>query len=165
MIPERATAPQIASIRFEFDANQKIFLKYTNVEHALKSQLIGAVDEVFIQSLRNKYVGYANHTTKALLAYLYTSYAKITPSSLEENDQSMREPLDPAQPLEVFLTRVEECQEFASAGNTLYSPEQVLNVAYQVLFTSGVYSDAHTPATNVTTNKLGIKTKQPSIIK
>ena len=35
-IPESATAPQIASIRFEFEANQRIFLKYINVEQALK---------------------------------------------------------------------------------------------------------------------------------
>ena len=71
--------------------------------------MVAAVDEVFIQSLRNKYVGYSNHSTKDILAYLYTSYAKITPSSLEANDRAMREPLDPVQPLEVFLTRIEEC--------------------------------------------------------
>ena len=140
-IPERATAPQIASIRFDFEANQRIFQKYTNVEQAVKSQLIASVDEVFIQSLRNKYVGYGNHTTKDILAYLYTSYAKITPSSLDANDKTMREPLDPAQPLEVFFTRVEECQEFASAGNAPYTPEQILNIAYQTLFSSGIYSD------------------------
>ena len=140
-IPERATAPQIASIRFNFEADQRVFQKFTNVEQALKSQLLAAVDEVFIQSLRNKYVGYANHTTKEILAYLYDSYAKITPTSLEANDKKLREQLDPAQPLEVFFTRIEECQEFASAGNTPYTPAQVLNVAYQVLFASGVYAD------------------------
>ena len=141
VIPERATAPQIASIRFHYQADQLLFQKYTNVEQALKSQLVAAVDEVFIQSLRNKYVGYSNHSTKDILAYLYTSYAKITPSSLEANDRAMREPLDPVQPLEVFLTRIEECQEFASAGNTPYTPEQVLNIAYQTLFSSGIYTD------------------------
>ena len=133
-IPERATAPQIASIRFHYQADQLLFQKYINVEQALKTQLVASVDEVFIQSLRNKYVGYSNHTTKDILAYLYTSYAKITPSSLQANDKTMRDPLDPAQPLEVFFTRIEECQEFASAGNTPYTPEQVLNMAYQALF-------------------------------
>ena len=140
-IPERSTAPQIASIRYNFESDQRVFQKYNNVEQALKVQLIAAVDEVFIQSLRNKYVGYANHTTKAILTYLYDSYAKITPSSLEANDKAMRAPLDPIQPLEVFFTRLEECQEFASAGNSPYTAQQVLNIAYQTLFTSGVYGD------------------------
>ena len=86
-------------------------------------------------------MGYANHTTKEILTYLYDSYAKITPSSLAANDQKIREALDPSQPIEVFFTRIEECQEFASAGNTPYTPEQVLNIAYQTAFASGVYAD------------------------
>ena len=57
------------------------------MEQALKSQLLAAVDEVFIQSLRNNYIGYVNHTTKEILAYLYDSYTKITPTSLEANDK------------------------------------------------------------------------------
>ena len=98
MRSQRATAPHIASIRFDFEANQKIFQKYTNIEKVLKSQLITAVDLAFIQSLRNKYISYANNITKFLLDYLYTFYAKNTPSSLEANDKSIREALDPAQP-------------------------------------------------------------------
>ena len=99
------------------------------------------MDEVFIQSLRNKFVGYSNHTMKDILAYLYIFYTKITPSSLEANDKTMRKHLGPVQPLEVSFTRIEEYQEFASEWNTPYTPEQVLNIAYQTLFSSGIYTD------------------------
>ena len=48
VIPERATAPQIASIVFHFQADQLPFQSCTNVEQALKSQLVAALDEIFI---------------------------------------------------------------------------------------------------------------------
>ena len=140
-IPPASTAAQIASIRYDFDSLQRIFTKYNNVELALKAQVIEAVEEIYIQSLRNKYVGYANVTTKKLLNHLYTSYANITPSTLLDNDKIMREPLDPSQPLDTFFAKIEECQELAAAGNTPYTPEQVLAIAYQTLFSSGVYVD------------------------
>ena len=91
-IPPLSTAAQIASIRYDFDTDYKIFTKYNNVEQALKTQVIEAVEEVYIQSLRNKYVGYTNVTTLDLLTHLYNSYANITPSVLLENDKKCVSP-------------------------------------------------------------------------
>ena len=110
---------------------------------ALKTQLLQAVDEVYIKSLCNKYTGYAAQTTKAILKYLYDAYANITASTLQENDAKMRDPLDPTQPIETFFARVEECQEVAAAGNTPYTTEQVLSIVYQAIFTSGLYQDGY----------------------
>ena len=140
-IPPQSTAAQIASIRYDFDSLHRMFNKYNNVEQALKTQVIEAVEEIYIQSLRNKYVGYANVTTKELLDHLYSSYANITPSTLLENDKKMRDPLDPSQPLDTFFARMEECRELAAAGNTPYTAAQILSTAYQALFSSGAYSD------------------------
>ena len=141
VIPPGSTGHQIASIRFDFEANTKLFQKFNNVELALKSQLTNAVDEVFIQSLRNKYTGYANSTTKDILNYLYDNYAKITDSALQENDEKMRAQYDPSLPIETFFANIEECQEFAAAGNTPYTPQQILSAAYQGIFRSGVFPE------------------------
>ena len=141
VIPEGATGPATASIRFDFDINSRLFQKYNCVELALKSQLINAVDEVFIQSLRNKYTGYASSSTKDILNYLYDNYAKITDTALQENDGKMRAPYDPSLPIETFFAKIEECQEFAAAGNTAYTSEQILSMAYQGIFRSGVFPE------------------------
>ena len=61
-------------------------MTYTNTDKALKSQLITAVDEKFIRSKKNKYVGYVNVTTLQLLNHLYENYTKITHNDLREND-------------------------------------------------------------------------------
>ena len=140
-IPANSTAAQIASIRFDFEADTRIFQKYNNVDLALKSLLINALDEVYIQSLRNKYTGYASSTTKAIISYLYDNYAKITDSDLQENDKKLRAPYDPSQPIETFFARIEECREYAAAGNTPYTPQQILSCAYQGVFQAGVFQD------------------------
>ena len=111
------------------------------MESALKTQLVQAVDEIYIKSLKNKYTGYANHTTKEILDHLYKSYANITAATLQENDLKMRGALDPTQPIEALFARVEECQELAAAGNTPYTQEQILNIAYQAIFASGLYQE------------------------
>ena len=46
-------------------------------DHAIKQQLLGAVDDMFVNVLSNTHVGYANVATLQLLAHLYITYANI----------------------------------------------------------------------------------------
>ena len=130
IIPEGAKGLQTASIRFDFEINTRLFQKFNSVELALKSQLINAVDEVFIQSLRNKYTRYATSSTMDILNYLYDNYAKIKDAA--------RARYDPSLPIETFFVRIKKCQEFTSAGDTSYTPQQILSTTYQGIFRSGV---------------------------
>ena len=63
LILPNSTGPQIADIRRQYQEQFNEFMTYTNTDKALKSQLIAAVDEKFIRSKRNKYIGYVNVTT------------------------------------------------------------------------------------------------------
>ena len=42
---------------------------------------MGAVDEIYIQALRSDFFGYANVSTKDLLAHLCANYGDITPKT------------------------------------------------------------------------------------
>jgi len=116
---------------------------YTNTDKALKSQLIAAVDEKFIRSKRNKYVGYANVTTLQLLNHLYENYAKITRNNLCENDQRMNTAYDPNNPIEVLIDQIEDAINFAATGNVPYTPKQIVNVAYNLVFHTRVFNDEY----------------------
>ena len=74
-----------------------------------------------------------------ILNYLYSNYAKITDTALQENDQKMRVKYDPSLPIETFFTKIEECQKFAAPGDTSYTPQQILSTAHQGIFHSGVF--------------------------
>jgi hypothetical protein len=55
-------------------------------------------------------------------------------ADLDNNDRVMKQPCDVNQPIEVLYKQIEDAIKFASAGQTLYSLEQVLSIAYQLIF-------------------------------
>ena len=141
IIPDLSTGAQIASIRYTFAQDTALFQRFDNVDKALKQMLIASVDEIFIKSLRNQYVGYGNQTTKQLLSHLYTTYADITVGQLQANDAAMKQPYDVNQPMETLFEQIESAVEYAAAANTPYTPQQVLVTALQLVFQTGIYAD------------------------
>ena len=63
VIPAGSTGPQIADIRHQFTTATKLYKQYDATDKALKQLLLGAVDDMFVRSLRNRHIGYVNVTT------------------------------------------------------------------------------------------------------
>jgi hypothetical protein len=140
-LPDQSTGPQIADIRFAFDAATKLFKNYDLDDKALKQLLLGAVDDMFVRSLQTKYIGYLNVTTRQILDHLYNQYARISAADLQENDVALKTAYDPNLPIETLFDQVENAVDFAAAGNTPYSPEQVVATAYQLVYATGMFLD------------------------
>jgi hypothetical protein len=141
VFPVDATGPQIANLRVIFQEEFYAFKKYTDVCNAISALIIEAIDPMYLATLRLPYVGIGTRTPLQILAHLYSNYAKISPADLDANDRAMKQPCDVNQPIEVMYTQIEEAIEFASAGQTPYSPEQVLSIAYQLVFRTGIFAD------------------------
>jgi hypothetical protein len=141
VIPANATGPQIANIRTLFLEHFAAFKKYMDVCNSISSIILEVIDPVYLATLRLPYVGVGTRTPLELLAHLYTNYAKITSADLDDNDRAMKQPCDVNQPIEVLYQQIEDAIEFAAAGQTPYSPAQVLNVAYQLVFRTGIFTD------------------------
>jgi hypothetical protein len=75
------------------------------------------------------------------LAHPYANYAKITPSNLDKNDVAMKQPCDVNQPIEILYKQIEDAIDFAAAGPTPYSTQQVLSIAFQLVFRTGIFAD------------------------
>ena len=108
VIPAGSTGPQIADIRHQFTTATKLFKQYDATDKALKQLLLGAVDDMFVRSLRNRHIGYANVTTLQILTHLYTTYAQIKPSDLDANHDRMKAPYDCNLPIETFFDQIED---------------------------------------------------------
>jgi hypothetical protein len=140
-IPEGSTGAQIAEHRFAYTAETDLFKQYDLADKALKQLLLGAVDDMFVRSLATKYIGYLNVTTRQILTHLYGQYARISAADLQDNDVSFKPAYDPNLPIETLFDQVENAVDFAAAGNTPYSPEQVVATAYQLIFATGLFPD------------------------
>jgi hypothetical protein len=113
-----------------------------DVCNSISAIILEVIDPVYLATLRLPYVGIGTRTPLELLTHLYTNYAKITPSDLNDNDRAMKQPCDVNQPIEVLYKQIEDAIDFAAVGQTPpYSPAQVLNVAYQLVFRTGIFAD------------------------
>ena len=141
IIPDRSTVPTTSTIRARFIEETDVFKQYSTTDKALKQLLVGAVDEMFIRSLQTKYLGYLNVSTREILDHLYAQYARISASDLQDNDVTFKKPYDPNLPIETLFDQIENCIDFAAAGLSPYSTEQVTNNAYQLIFATGMFFD------------------------
>jgi hypothetical protein len=121
------------------------------LDNQLRSQIIlYIIDPVYLATLRLPYVGIGTRTPLEIMAHLYINYAKITPANLDNNDRAMKQPCDVNQPIEVLYQQIEDVIEFAAAGQTPYSPRQVLNVAYQLIFRTGIVKSGNANQPRIT---------------
>ena len=141
IIPANSTGAQITELRHAFDTASALFNKYDRTDKALRKILLSTVDEMFIRSLPHKYVRYGLTTTRTILDHLYTSYANIYSADLLENDSVFCTPYDINQPIETLFDRVENCGDYAAAGNNPNSLKQVIGIAFQLVYQTDLFVD------------------------
>ena len=140
-IPDGSTGPQISSIRIQHDMDTKFYCEYDSTDKPLKSLLIAAVNETYIRSLHDKYIGYANITTLQMLMHLYSAYAKITEGDIEDNEKCMHADYDVNQLIEVLIEQIDDEVDMAAVADNPYSDEQVVAAAYNLVFKTGMFAD------------------------
>lgn len=141
-IPRNASAEVIATIERTHKINERVWERYNNVDQALKQQLIGAVEPMYIQARAHRTFGFATVTTLELLDHLFAVYGKITARDLDANHERLRKAFDPSQAMEVLVDQVEDAVAFAKAAETPYTDPMVVSTAFTILQNTGVYPDA-----------------------
>ena len=141
VIPPGATQAQIGQLTRTFNTASKTYLETVHTDQALKQLILGAVDNIYLDSLRNAYTGYTAVTTQDLLDHLYTNYGQISDFDLEENEKRMKTKYDPSLPIDTLFKQIENAVEFAIHGNAPFTPRQIVNTAFLLLFATGAYED------------------------
>ena len=133
------SGPTSVTLRHSHQIQLDLFNEYSNIDKALKKILLGAIDEIYIHFLRNKYLGYQNHTTQDILNHMYTTYANISSTDLRNNDKVMKTAYNTNQSIEVLIEYIENAVEFAVDASTPYTAKQVVNIAYQLVYETGMF--------------------------
>jgi hypothetical protein len=119
-----------------------VYRTYHNVDQAIKKLLIEAFDDAYLNALSDEIVGYANCTSLQILTHLLTYYAMIAPTELTQNYERLNTPYDPNQPIETLFQQIQDARAFAVAGGQPYGASMIVNVAYTLVFNTGLYPDA-----------------------
>jgi hypothetical protein len=127
--------------RLHREATQ-VYHTYHNVDQAIKKLTIKSFDDAYLNALSDEIVGYANCTSLQLLTRLLTYYAMIAPTELTQNYESLNTPYDPNQPIETLFQQIQDTRAFAVAGGQHYGAAMIVNVAYALVFSTGLFPDA-----------------------
>ena len=71
--------------------------------------------------------------------HLFKNYSNITQLELEDNDTKMRVLWDPNSPLDCLVQQLEDVQDYADDGGQPYTADQLLCIAYTLVFKTGLY--------------------------
>jgi hypothetical protein len=136
------TAAVIAELtRLHREATQ-VYRTYHNVDQAIKKLILEAFDDAYLNALSDEVVGYANCTSLDILTHLLTFYAMIAPTELTQKYERLKTPYDPNQPIETLFQQIQDARAFTVAGRQPYGAAMIINVAYTLVFNTGLYPDA-----------------------
>jgi hypothetical protein len=66
----------------------------------------------------------------------------IAPTELTQNYERLNAPYDPNQPIETLFQQIQDDRAFAVAGGQPYGAAMIVNVAYTLVFNTGLFPDA-----------------------
>jgi hypothetical protein len=127
--------------RLHREATQ-VYHTYHKVDQDIKKLIIESFDEVYRNALSDEIVGYENCTSLQLITLLLTYYAMIAPTELTQNYERLNTLYDPNQPIETLFQQIQDAPAFAAAGGQPYGAAMIVNVAYTLVFNTGLFPDA-----------------------
>jgi hypothetical protein len=99
-------------------------------------------DNAYLNALSDEVVGYANCTSLDILTHLLTFYAMIASTELTQNYERLNTPYDTNQPIETLFQQIQDARAFTVAGGQPYCAAMIINVAYTLVFNTGLFPDA-----------------------
>jgi hypothetical protein len=66
----------------------------------------------------------------------------IAPTELTQNYERLNTPYDPNLPIETLFQQIQDARAFAVAGGQPYGAAIIVNVAYTLVFITGLFPDA-----------------------
>jgi hypothetical protein len=140
--PDNATVVRIAEAnRAHTEAIRVYYRTYNNVDQEFKKLIIDAFEDQFLNALSEEVVGYAHRTSLDLLTHILTYDAMIAPTELTQNYER-NTPYDPNQPIESLFQKIQDDRAFAIACGQPYGYTMIVNVAYTLVFNTGLFTDA-----------------------
>jgi hypothetical protein len=124
------TAAQLSAARHVWEEDVQTYRNCTSVQQALKKQIIGVFEPMYLEILNENMVGYANISARDMLDHLFETYGNITAVDLEINSEHMRRAWDPQQPVETLFKQIQDCADFLEEGGAPVGPSQQINVGY-----------------------------------
>ena len=141
----RSTPINYDNIKEEFReytaANLKYF-QYHNTSRCLVKQILGAVPMIYIQELSDPITKFGNVEPHTIIEHLQDNYGTVTSLDLDENEERMKAPWSPPQPIEELYIRLIEGKRFADKAGDTMEHSTLVRAGYKIIHANGLFTQA-----------------------
>jgi hypothetical protein len=118
------TAAQISSARHLWEEDVQTYRTYTSVQQALKKQIIGVFEPMYLYILNDNMMGYVKISARAMLDHLFDTCGNIIHAP----------GLGSPTAVETMFKQIQDCADYYEAGGVLIGHPQQINVGYAKIF-------------------------------
>ena len=142
IIPNGATQHIVNTLRDQNKEAVALYHETTDLDNALKKQITDAIEPAYLDELRDSTTNAITSTIPDILSFLFSNYGDITPETILEKAQRIRDmEFSVADPLMKLYTPIEELQQLAEEVLP-FTTAQLLEIGLAVLKRTELYSNA-----------------------
>ena len=142
IIPQNATRHAAALQERQWKEELRVFHEVRGVDQALISQIVNAVEDSYLLSVRNRTTGQYTGNVGDILRHLQGRYGRITPGQLQEFDLEITQmTYDPVNPIEQVFNRIEDLVDYGELAHNAYTQNQAIAKAYNILNKTGIFKE------------------------
>ena len=111
----------------------------SDVRHAIKKQLLEAVEDEYLEDLKDPDTGYANITPLEMIEHLYTDYGKMTEQDISNIKASIKIEYDTNTTMTSYFSNLRNIRTIADRAANPISDSDMLAKIYLVMGRTGIY--------------------------
>ena len=138
VIPSNMAQHAAIRERDDYKEDKRLFKEMVAVEKALLKQMSRALPVIYLKTFRNKHSNAIDKPVSEILAYLFTTYGRVSQQTLSEEQVKLREKVfDISEPLIMMYNEVEDLQDLATAAVNPFSDTQIVTLGIDLIKNTG----------------------------
>ena len=139
VIPVGSTRVVQENILSQYKNENEEWKLVSDVRHAIKKQLLEAVEDEYLEDLKDQDTGYANVTPLEMIEHLYTDYGDMTEQDISNIKASIKVDYDTNTTMISYFSNLRNIRNIAVRAGNPISDSDMLAEIYLVMGRTGIY--------------------------
>ena len=140
---ENLTPEDIALQKIQYDEHLRLYNEAQAVEALLRTQIIEAIEEEYLSSLRNPTTDMIHQSIQEIFNFLKINYGQLSPQQLKEREASIDNLVyDPSTHINSVFNRIQQFQDICALVNQPKQDYQLVNHAYIIFQKVPIFHDS-----------------------
>ena len=136
------TPAEIATQKNAHDESKRKYNEVQAVEIALRKQITDAIEDEFLQPLRNATTDMIQCSIQDIFDFLRTTYGKLSPAQLKAKENTIDSIIyDPSCNVDTIFNKIQDFQDLCVMLNNNKTDTQLVTYAYLIFQKTGVFMD------------------------